>query len=108
MAYSTAQVEEAIRGIIEARDFIRERAETFVTREELDRAVAGVRRHLGSLDEVRRAPVFGSNEGGTVRGGRYDGLSHFDLSIVKALREASELGKGRAAFSMNEMTSSGR
>ncbi len=101
MAYSTAQIEEAIRGIAEARDFLRERASSFVTREEMDRLAESVRKDLGRMDEVRRRPLFGEDERGAVRGGRYDGLTHFDLSIVKALREASEDGKGRAVFMMD-------
>ncbi len=98
MAYSTAQIEEAIRGIVEARDFLRERASSFVTREELDRLTDAVRQNMGTLDEVRRRPIFGGAETNKVRGGKYDGLTHFDLSIVKALREAAEFGKGRATF----------
>ena len=100
MAYSTAQIEEAIRGIIEARDFLKERASSLVTREEMDRVVESVRTDLTTLDEIRRKPVFGDEEG-LVRGGRYDGLTHLDLSIVKALREAAEFGKGRAVFTMD-------
>ncbi len=101
MSYTTEQIEQAIHGIIEARDFIRERASSFVTREELDRLVGAVRKDVAKLDEVRRPPIFGGDEGMIVRGGRYDGLSHFDLSIVKALREAAEFGKGRAAFTLD-------
>ncbi len=62
MAYSTAQIEEAIRGIVEARDFLRERASSFVTREELDRLTDAVRQNMGTLDEVRRRPIFGGAE----------------------------------------------
>ena len=101
MSYSTAQIEDAIKGIIEARDFIRDRAASFVTREELDRLTESVRKDLRILNDVRRPPIFGPSEDSTVRGGKYDGLTHFDLSIVKALREASELGKGRAAFTLD-------
>ncbi len=101
MAYNTAQIEEALKGIIEARDFIRERASSFVTREEMNRLVDSVRKDLAGLDEVRRPPIFGGSDHGSVRGGRYDGLTHFDLSIVKALREAAEFGKGRAVFTMD-------
>ncbi len=106
MSYSTEQIEQAIRGITEARDFIRERANSFVTREEMDRLVESVRKDMGRLDEVRRPPLFGGHPSdgsdiGAVRGGRYDGLTHFDLSIVKALREAAELGQGRAAFTLD-------
>ena len=101
MAYSTAQIEEAIRGIVEARDFIRERASSFVTREEMDRLVDSVRQNIGTLDDVRRRPIFGWSDSSRVRGGKYDNLTHFDLSIVKALREAAEFGKGRASFTMD-------
>ena len=101
MTYSMTQIEGAIRGIAEAREFIRERASSFVTREELDRLVGAVGKDLSRLEEVRRRPVFGGADAGMVRGDRYDGLTHFDLSIVKALREAAEFGKGRAAFTMD-------
>ena len=101
MAYNTAQIEDAIRGVVEARDFLRERAETFVTKDEMDRLVEAVRTNLSTFDEVRRRPIFGGSEDGSIRGGKYDGLTHFDLSIVKALREAADFGKGRAVFTMD-------
>ncbi len=101
MAYSNAEIEDAIHGIIEARDFIRERSAALVTREEMTRLVDSVRKDLAKFDEVRRRPIFGGGEGESVRGGRYDGLTHFDLAIVKALREAAEMGKGRAIFTLD-------
>ncbi len=101
MAYSNAQIEEAIHGIIEARDFIRERSASLVTREEMTRLVDSVRQDLARLEEVRRRPIFGVGDEEMVRGGRYDGLTNFDLAIVKALREAAEMGKGRAVFTID-------
>ena len=90
-------MDDAARAITEARQFIEERAPQLVTREELDRMVSDLTPRLA----VQRPPIFGRSNVPEVRGGRYDGLTHFDLSIVKALREASELGKGRAVFDLD-------
>ena len=90
-------MDDAARAITEARQFIEERAPQLVTREELDRMVSDLAPRLA----VQRPPIFGRSNVPEVRGGRYDGLTHFDLSIVKALREASELGKGRAVFDLD-------
>ncbi len=94
---TTEQIEQAIQNIAEAREFIKSRAPGLVTREEMDRVVAEVRK---DLERVQRPPIFGDGQA-TARGGAYDGLSHLDLSIVKALREATEFGQGRAAFTLD-------
>lgn len=94
---TTEQLESAVRNIAEAAEFIRTRGPQLVTREELERLAADLRATLGRVTpESSRPAIFAGQE--PLEQGRYRGLSHFDLSLVKALREAALHGKGRALF----------
>ncbi len=97
MTTQQEQMDQAIQAMNEAQRFIAERGPNLVTREEMDRMVADIQRRLAP---AQRPAIFGraSKE---APGGPYAGLGHFDLSIVKALREAAEFGRGRAAFTLD-------
>lgn len=90
-------LDQAIQAIYQARDFIQTRGPQLVTREELTRTLADLQAKLGA---IQRPPIFGDGSNPAVRSGPYQGMTHFDLSILKAVREAAEFGRGRATFEM--------
>ncbi len=98
---TTEQLEAAVKQIAEATDFIRTRSPNLVTKEELARVEAALRDSLAQLNPPDRQAI---HAGAAPESGPYRGLGHFELSLVKALREASSFGKGRAVFHLNAST----